>query len=77
MFTRNVIPFSVFHPLTLREVQVRKDRLGPNTGIPYLVEFTGKSLPSPLTVILSGVSALKLTIAFQAVLFTLLRRILL
>lgn len=74
MFTRNVIPFSVFHPLTLRAGQVRKGWLGPKTGIPYLVEFTGKSLPSPLAAILFGVSSLKLTIAFQAVLFTLLRR---
>ena len=77
MSERNVIPFSLFHPLTLREVQVRKDWIGPNNGIPYLMEFTGKSLPSPLTLIVSSVSSLKLTIAFQGVLFTLLRRILL
>jgi hypothetical protein len=74
---RKVISFSLFHPLTLREVQVRKDWIGPYSGIPYLVEFTGESLPSPLTLIVSIVSSLKLTIAFQTVLFTLLRRILL
>jgi hypothetical protein len=35
-----------------------------DTGIPYLVEFTGKSLPLHLTVLFYGVTWLEFTIAF-------------